>query len=125
GENTATLVTLTDLSVQRRAEETAAAERFARSILEQATDAILVLSPNGRITHASLLAEELAEQPPVGHTFSESFPLKASSPDQAGTLARFSAESLDVMLATKPFHGVEVRLGAKRHAHRTFLLSTG
>ncbi|MFX7832976.1 hypothetical protein ABTK53_19705, partial [Acinetobacter baumannii] len=40
----ATLVTLTDMSIQRRAEEVATAERFARSILEQATDAIVVLA---------------------------------------------------------------------------------
>jgi PAS domain S-box-containing protein len=60
-----TLVTLTDLSVHRRAEQIAAAERFARSVLEQATEAIVVLGPEGHITHASALAEELAEVPPV------------------------------------------------------------
>jgi len=64
-----TLVTLTDLSAHRRAEQLAAAERFARSVLEQATEAIVVLGPEGHITHASALAEELAEQPPVGCTF--------------------------------------------------------
>ena len=52
GQSSATLVTVTDLSVHRRAEEIAAAERFARSVLEQATNAILVLAPDGRITHA-------------------------------------------------------------------------
>src|SRR5262245_17884036 len=123
GDTSATLVTLTDLSVQRRAEQIAAAERFARSILEQATSAILVLAQDGRITHASAMAVELAQQPPVGRTFSESFPLEAPSAQQAGTLASFSAESLDAMLATKPFHGVEVRLQGEHAAKRTFLLS--
>jgi two-component sensor histidine kinase/PAS domain-containing protein len=122
---TATLVTLTDLSVYRRAEQIAASERFARSVLEQATDAILVLAPDGRITHASWRAEQLAEQPPVGCTFSEAFPLEALSSEQDGVLARFSAESLDAMLATKPFHGVEVKLGGERLAAYTFLLSSG
>jgi len=120
---TATLVRLTDLSIHRRAEQIAAAERFARSVLEQATDAILVLGPDGRITHASWRAEQLAEQLPVGCTFSEAFPLEALSSEQAGELARFSAENLDTMLATKPFHGVEVKLRGERLAGYTFLLS--
>ena len=124
---TATLVRLTDLSIHRRAEQIAAAERFARSVLEQATEAVVVLSPDGHITHASWRAEQLAEQPPVGRTFSEAFPLEAQSTDEAGTLAlaRFSAESLDTMLATKPFHGVEVKLRGERNAKSAFLLSAG
>jgi two-component sensor histidine kinase/PAS domain-containing protein len=122
---TATLVRLTDLSVHRRAEQIAAAERFARSVLEQATEAVVVLAPDGHITHASWRAEQLAEQPPVGCRFSEAFPLEAESTDQTGTLARFSADSLDTMLATKPFHGVEVRLRGERNAKSAFLLSAG
>jgi two-component sensor histidine kinase/PAS domain-containing protein len=122
---TATLVRLTDLSIHRRAEQIAAAERFARSVLEQATNAIVVLAPDGRITHASWRAEQLAEQPPVGCTFSEAFPLEAQSSEQAGVLARFSAENLNTMLATKPFHGVEVKLRGERLAGDTFLLSAG
>jgi two-component sensor histidine kinase len=124
---TATLVRLTDLSVHRRAEQIAAAERFARSVLEQATEAVVVLSPDGHITHASWRAEQLAEQQPVGCTFSEAFPLEAQSTDEAGTLAlaRFSGENLDTMLATRPFHGVEVKLRSERNAKSAFLLSAG
>ena len=124
---TATLVRLTDLSIHRRAEQIAAAERFARSVLEQATEAVIVLAPDGHITHASWRAEQIAEQPPVGCRFSEAFPLEAVSADQTGTLAfaRFSAESLDTMLATKPFHGVEVKLRSERNAKSAFLLSAG
>jgi two-component sensor histidine kinase/PAS domain-containing protein len=127
GDTTATLVRLTDLSIHRRAEQIAAAERFARSVLEQATEAVVVLSPDGHITHASWRAEQLADRPPVGRTFSEAFPLEAVSTDEAGTqaLARFSAESLDTMLATRPFHGVEVKLRGERHAKSAFLLSAG
>jgi two-component sensor histidine kinase/PAS domain-containing protein len=122
---TATLIRLTDLSIHRRAEQIAAAERFARSVLEQATEAVVVLSPDGHITHASWRAEQLAAQPPVGCTFSEAFPLEAHSTDEAGILVRFSAESLDTMLATKPFHGVEVKLSGERNAKSAFLLSAG
>ena len=125
GDATATLVRLTDLSIHRRAQQIAAAERFARSVLEQSTEAIVVLSPDGYITHASGLAEELAEQPPVSRLFSEAFPLEARNTPEAGTLARFSAESLNTLLATKPFHGVEVRLRSERNAKSAFLLSAG
>jgi PAS domain S-box-containing protein len=120
-----TLVTITDLSLHRRHAEVATAERFARSILEQATDAIVVLAPDGRITHASLMAEHIAEQPPVGRMFSEAFPLDAESSTQAGTLVRFSHESLDAALATKPFHGVDVKLRNPELSKRSFLLSAG
>lgn len=123
-EKAATLVTLTDLSIYRRAEQLAAAERFARSILEQATNAIIVLAPDGSITHASLMAEDLAEQAPVGRAFSEAFALEAhNSADPA--LKRFSAKDLDHALATKPFHGVEVKFRSERLSKRVFLLSAG
>jgi len=125
GDTTATLVRLTDLSIHRRAEQIAAAERFARSVLEQATEAVVVLSPDGHITHASWRAEQLAEQPPVGRMFSEAFPLEAQNTTDAGMLARFSTESLDTMLATRPFHGVEVKLRGERNAGSAFLLSAG
>ena len=125
GNSEAVLVRLTDLSIHRRAEQLATAERFARSVLEQATEAIVVLSPDGHITHASGRAEQLAERPPVGCTFSAAFPLEAQKAEGSGTLARFSTGSLDTMLATKPFHGVEVKLRGERNAQATYLLSAG
>jgi PAS domain S-box-containing protein len=125
GNTTATLVRLTDLTVHRRAEQLAAAERFARSVLEQATEAVVVLSPDGHITHASWRAEQLASQLPVGRMFSEAFPLEEQTAEEAGTLARFSAENLDAMLATRPFHGIEVKLRGGGAAKSAFLLSAG
>jgi two-component sensor histidine kinase/PAS domain-containing protein len=119
------LVTITDLSVQRRAEEIALAERFARSILEQATSAILVLASDGRITHASGMAEEIATTPPVGRMFSDAFPLDVQTTAHAGIMSRFTRESLDTALATKPFHGVEVKLHNRSVSKRFFLLSAG
>jgi hypothetical protein len=44
GDTMAMLVRLTDLSIHHRVEQIAAAERFARSVLEQATEAVVVLS---------------------------------------------------------------------------------
>jgi PAS domain S-box-containing protein len=125
GDTTATLVRLTDLSIHRRAEQIAAAERFARSVLEQATDAVVVLSPDGHVTHASWRAEQVAVRSPVGCMFSEAFPLEPQNTEESGVLARFSAENLDTMLATKPFHGVEVKLCGQHNANSTFLLSAG
>jgi PAS domain S-box-containing protein len=125
GDQPATLVTVTDLSVHLRAEEIAAAERFARSILEQATEAIVVLNRAGSITHASDAAERLLGASPVGQRFTAAFKLEASDQAHAGLLDR-SSSNLDSMLATKPFHGIEVRLrGRDVAAGRTFLLSAG
>jgi two-component sensor histidine kinase/PAS domain-containing protein len=124
GDKSATLVTLTDLSVYRRAEQLAAAERFTRSILEQATNAIIVLAPDGSITHASLMAEDLAEQPPVGRAFSQAFPIEAYNTADT-LLERFSPKELDHALATKPFHGVEIKFRSERLSNRVFLLSAG
>jgi two-component sensor histidine kinase/PAS domain-containing protein len=123
--STATLVRLTDLSLHRRAEQIAAGERFARSVLEQATEAVVVLSRDGHITHASWRAEQLAARSPVGSKFSEVFPLETESTEDTRTLARFSAESLDTLLATRPFHGLEVKLRGAGRAKSTFLLSAG
>jgi PAS domain S-box-containing protein len=124
GDKSATLVTLTDLSVYRRAEQLAAAERFTRSILEQATNAIIVLAPDGSITRASLMAEDLAEQPPVGRAFSQAFPIEAYNTADT-LLERFSPKELDHALATKPFHGVEIKFRSERLSNRVFLLSAG
>jgi two-component sensor histidine kinase/PAS domain-containing protein len=123
-DTSATLVTLTDLTIYRRAEEIAAAERFARSILEQATNAILVLGPDGCITHASSIAEDLAEHSPVGSSFSQAYPLTTNTAE-AGPKDRFSGKNLDRLLATTAFQGMEVTLSNERLAERTFLLSAG
>jgi two-component sensor histidine kinase/PAS domain-containing protein len=125
GGLSARLVTITDLSVHRRAEEIAIAERFARSILEQATDAVVVLSSDGRITHASRMAEEIATAPPVGRMFSEAFSLDVQALAHAGIISRFARESFDTALATKPFHGVEVKLHNWSMSKQFFLLSAG
>jgi two-component sensor histidine kinase/PAS domain-containing protein len=125
GGLSARLVTITDLSMQRRAEEIAIAERFARSIVEQAAAAIVVLASDGRITHASGMAEEIATAPPVGRLFSDVFPLDVQTTAQAGILSHFARESLNTALATKPFHGVEVKLHNRSMSKRFFLLSAG
>lgn len=116
GGVSAQLVTITDLSAQHKFQEIVSAERFARSILEQSTEAIVVLGHDGRISHASLVAEEMAAQAPVGRMFTQAFHVeKASLP----------IGKLDAMLAVKPFHGVEIELAHPRHGPGSFLLSAG
>jgi PAS domain S-box-containing protein len=123
GEVQAALVTITDLTVQRRAEEIAVAERFSRSILEQVTDPILVLDDGGRIIRASAAAEQLSGMSPIGHRFSEVFHLQPANQDSL--MPDFSPGAFDTLLPTRPFHGIEVRLTASAAASRTFLLSAG
>jgi PAS domain S-box-containing protein len=125
GDVPAALVTVTDLTVQRRAEEIAIAERFARSILEQVTDPIIVLDTGGRVIRASAAAEELCEIPPFGRRFSDVFQLQPADPNHLPLLPSVSPSEFDMMLATRAFHGVEVQLRDSKAAGRTFLLSAG
>ena len=84
GDTSATLVRLTDLSIHRRAEQIATAERFARSVLEQATEAVVVLAPDGHITHASWRGRATRATAAGRLQFSEAFPLEAQSTDRGG-----------------------------------------
>jgi len=125
GDVSASLVTVSDLTVQRRAEEIAIAERFARSVLEQVTDPILVLDNAGRIIRASAAAEEVCGMPPVGRRFSEVFRLQPVDLQHTPQLPSVPPNDFDLMLATRAFHGIEVKLADGRAAGQTFLLSAG
>ncbi|HSE53788.1 MAG TPA: PAS domain S-box protein, partial [Gemmatimonadales bacterium] len=65
----------TDLTEQKRNADIHASERLARSILEQAADAIVVCSPTGEVIRASVSASRLARTDCIGKDFSEAFPL--------------------------------------------------
>jgi PAS domain S-box-containing protein len=65
----------TDLTEQKRNADIHASERLARSILEQAADAIVVCGPSGEVIRASTSASRLAGTDCVGKEFSEAFPL--------------------------------------------------
>ena len=70
---------VTDLTGQKRNEEIVAAEKLARSILDQAAGAILVVDPGGRIIRASRGAERLAGGTVLLRDFDSVFPLRAES----------------------------------------------
>ena len=76
GEGVISMV-VTDLSEQKRTEAIAAAERFLRSILEQAAEPILVCDAAGRITHASRAALALGAGEIVGRRFTDAVLLEA------------------------------------------------
>ena len=124
---TAILVIVTDLTAQKHSEEIAAAERFASSILEQATDAIFVCDASGRITKASWAAEHLLEKPVVGRSLAETVPLEVAEAEQAQPSGpSVSADALlRALRAGQTYHGLEVRLGIDALEDRHFLLSAG
>jgi PAS domain S-box-containing protein len=67
---------VTDLTEPKRNQEIAAAEKLARSILEQAADAMLVVDPDGRIGRASRAADFLAGVSVVHRRFDEVFQIR-------------------------------------------------
>ena len=126
-ETAALLLIITDLTAQKHSEEIAAAERFARSILEQATDAVLVCDRAGRITQASWAAERLIESPLIGEVLLQAVPLELASRGGEGTAGErgSTAAFLQSVLAVRSFHGVEARIASEELADRHFLLSAG
>jgi len=116
-----------DLRAQKRSEEILAAERFARSVLEQAADVIVVCDESGTIIRASESAQELCPQNPLGSRFDEAFPLVFSETPDAGTQASVAERATrgeilravpaslpvphgtqaDVLVSAKGLHGAE------------------
>jgi len=69
-------VVVTDLTQQKRNEEVVASERLARSILEQAGEAIVVCDQEGKIIQASRLAQILCGENPLLKFFDDLFRLR-------------------------------------------------
>jgi PAS domain S-box-containing protein len=121
----AVLLIVTDLTTQKRSEQAVAAERFARSILEQATDSVLVCDLDGRITQASWVAERMLERPLVGRRLGDVLPLDIVETPAAcsGDRLASTAAILGAVHAGQVFHCVEARIGTAELADRHFLLS--
>ena len=67
---------VTDLTEQKRTEAIMAAEKLARSILEQAAEAIVVCDSAMQIIRASKVAHTLCGTNPLGRPFASAFPLQ-------------------------------------------------
>lgn len=65
----------TDLTEQKRQAEIVAAEQLTRSILEQASEAMVVCDVEGQIIRANRKAHELCGRNPILHQFDEAFSL--------------------------------------------------
>ena len=73
---------ITDLTQQKLNEETMAAEKLARSIIEQAGEAIVVCDGRGIIIRASRLTHELCGGNPLLRQFDEVLPLRSGETDE-------------------------------------------
>ncbi|HSM83551.1 MAG TPA: PAS domain S-box protein [Nodosilinea sp.] len=82
-ETVMTCVVITDLTQQKRHEETLAAERLARLMLEQAGEAILVCDADGLIMRASQVAYELWGPQLIGQPFDSLGLVPAATRDTA------------------------------------------
>jgi PAS domain S-box-containing protein len=115
-----------DLSEQRRTEAIAMAERFLRSILEQAAEPIVVCDALGRITHASRAALALGAGDAIGRPVADALGLEI--PDRTGQ-RRSARRRLAVQFARalrgRGVAGVEVRWTGPDGLRRDYLLSAG
>jgi two-component system CheB/CheR fusion protein len=115
----AVCLVITDLTEQKRNEQLVADERLARSILENATEAIVVCDPEERILRVSLAARKLCRRDPVGERFSACFPLWSSEAPEEPAVP-FAA-----ILAGQIVQGVEASLRLLTGEVRQLLLSAG
>jgi PAS domain S-box-containing protein len=95
----------TDLSEQKRHEEILAAERLSRSILEQASEAVVVCDLQGMIIRTNQATHDLARDNPLFQSFEKIFPL---------VLGEREDESVDfsigAVIGGRSFSGIEARL---------------
>ncbi len=107
----------TDLSAHLRSEEMIGADRLATSVLEQATDAILVCGLDRRIIRASKGVAAFAKQSPLFSVFCDVFPAAAlraiveaalrgeTSHGVAASLRAEQGDSVEVLAAAAPLLG--------------------
>ena len=121
------MLIVTDLTAQKHSEEIAAAERFARSILEQATDVVIVCDNDGRISKASWAAERLLERPLVGQLFADAVPVEVVEPNRIDVPgpAVTPDRIRQVALQGDALYGVEAQIRTDALRDRHFLLSAG
>jgi PAS domain S-box-containing protein len=98
-------VIVTNLTEQKRNEAIVAAEKLARSILDQAAEAILVCDGTGRITHASQAARRLCEQEPLLQAFGAAFSLQLKDGTPFSLAAPLRGETLQGVQARLEWDG--------------------
>ena len=83
----------TDLRAHKRNEAIVASEKLARSVIEQAAEAIVVCDERGVVIRASAAAARLCGKNPLRRAFDEVFPLEMSAPAGDATNMRHWGES--------------------------------
>ncbi|MDY9927249.1 PAS domain S-box protein [Methanosarcina sp.] len=84
GSPNAWCLVATDLTEQKKNEEIVAAERLARSIIEQAAEAIVVCDTSGRITHFSNAVSRICRCDPTFQIFENLIDVRFSEGEDAG-----------------------------------------
>jgi PAS domain S-box-containing protein len=112
---------VSDLTEQKRTGQAVAAERFLRSILEQATEPIIICDAAGTVTHASQAALALSGGEVVGRPLAQALALLSVNGQGS---KRGLADQLRQVRQGQILSGVEVRL-ADEDRGRHYLLSAG
>lgn len=84
GSPSAWCLVVTDLTEQKKNEEIVAAERLARSIIEQAAEAIVVCDTTGRITYFSNTVSKVCKCDPAFKRFEDIIDIRLSEGEDAG-----------------------------------------
>ena len=128
-EGAAVCLAVTDLTEQKRQEELVAADRLARSILDQAVDGIVVCNETGIVIRASRVARKLCGKNPILRPFATSFPLHSSAGSTSGQSGAKGDDGQTVSLAGvlggETLHGVEACLRRRDGTQLDLLLSAG
>ncbi|HEY7319939.1 MAG TPA: ATP-binding protein [Candidatus Binatia bacterium] len=121
-------LTVTDLTEQKRREAIVAAEKLARSIIEQSVDVIVVCDESGTIIRASDAAQELSGTNVLHRRFEQVFPLTFK--DGTGLTCTAEPEtpgsfSIAACLGGHTLQSVEVELRRPDGKKFDLLLSAG
>jgi PAS domain S-box-containing protein len=119
---------VTDLTERKQHEEVVAAEALARSILEQAADAVVVCDRSGRIIRASHAARALCTDSPLYSDFESAFPLRYDGDPERGSAeangtSRGEPVTLASVLLGRTLRSAEVFLERPAGAPTSLLLS--
>lgn len=120
----------TDLTEQKRNREVMAAEKLARSILEQAAEAIVVCDEMGQVIRASQAADRLCGENVLFKNFDAIFPLQLASREgrrvvdlKEGLVGEPKPFSISAVLKGEALAGVEARFRRKDGAFFDLLLN--
>ena len=115
----------TDLSDQRRNARVVAAERLTASIIEQASEALVVCDCTGRVIRASQAARRLLGGNPVLDRFVDAFSLQPTKHPTEPVSAHATRDWITDAIAGQSFAGIEVVLTRSDGSTATLLLSAG